>query len=129
MVSRGELSQDSQGRVRIDELIGILKANSMSVKRGPKIRIDISNYNTKIYKFNGKSLEVENLELDDLTVLNETVNHEIIKNIIIPISFLSSATLEEIAKQAMCICHHKRRLAKVGFSFDASKVLKTLYST
>jgi hypothetical protein len=53
MVSRGELSQDSQGRVRIDELIGILKANSMSVKRGPKIRIDISNYNTKIYKFNG----------------------------------------------------------------------------
>jgi hypothetical protein len=28
----------------------------------------------------------------------------------------------------MLICQHKRRLAKVGVSFDASKILKILYS-
>jgi hypothetical protein len=128
MVSKGELSQDSKGRVRIDELIAILKVSSMRVKRGPKIQLDISIYNKSIYNYNGKTLEVEFLKMDDLTVSNETVDHEILKNIINKISGLNSATLEAIANQAMLICHHKRRLAKVGVSFDASKILKILYS-
>jgi hypothetical protein len=128
MVSKGELSQDSKGRVRIDELIAILKVSSMRVKRGPKIQLDISIYNKKTYNYNGKNFEVEILKMDELTVSNETVDHEILKNIINKISGLNSATLEAIANQAMLICQHKRRLAKVGVSFDASKILKILYS-
>jgi polyhydroxyalkanoate synthesis regulator phasin len=128
MVSKGELSQDSKGRVRIDELIAILKVSSMRVKRGPKIQLDISIYNKKTYNYNGNTFEVEILKMDELTVSNETVDHEILKNIINKISGLNSATLEAIANQAMLICQHKRRLAKVGVSFDASKILKILYS-
>jgi hypothetical protein len=128
MVSKGELSQDSKGRVRIDELIAILKVSSMRVKRGPKIQLDISIYNKKTYNYNGNAFEVEILKMDELTVSNETVDHEILKNIINKISGLNSATLEAIANQAMLICQHKRRLAKVGVSFDAAKILKILYS-
>jgi hypothetical protein len=128
MVAKGELSQDSKGQVRIDELIAILKVSSMRIKRGPKIQLNVSIYNEKLYNYNGKSLELEILKMDDLTVSNETVDHEVVKNMVTQISGLNSATLEAIANQAIFISQHKRRLAKVGVSFDASKILKILYS-
>ena len=112
-VSKGELSQDSKGRVRIDELIALLKVDSMRVKRGPKIQLEISNYNNITYKYNGKCLERVILELDEITILNETVNQAIVGNITNQLCNLGSATLEEIANNAMRICNHKRRLAKI----------------
>jgi hypothetical protein len=127
MVAKGELSQDSKGQVRIDELIAILKVSSMRIKRGPKIQPNVSIYNEKLYNYNGKSLELEILKMDDLTVSNETVDHEVVKNMVTQISGLNSATLEAIANQAMFISQHKRRLAKVGVSFDKTKILNTLY--
>jgi len=125
-VSRGELSQDSKGRVRIDELIALLKVDSMRVKRGPKIQLEISNYNNITYKYNGKCLEKVILELDEITILNETVIQGIVGNITNQLCNLGSATLEEIANNAMRICNHKRRLAKLGLSRDASKIPEIL---
>ena len=128
MVSKGELSQDVNGRVRIDELVALLKVRSTHVKRGHKIKVDITNYNKKIYKFNGVSLEIDQLELDNLTLQNESVDYDIVKKAISQLCHLSSATLEEIANQVMFICHHKRRLAKIGLSTDGEQVLKIMSS-
>jgi hypothetical protein len=125
-VAKGELSQDSKGRVRVDELIARLKLDSIQNKRGPKMRLGISNYNSVTYKYNGRHLERVLLSMDELTKKNETVNNQFVNNIIQQISDLSSATLEEIANQAMSVCQHKRRLAKIGLSIDGDKIIKIL---
>jgi hypothetical protein len=125
-VAKGELSQDSKGRIRVDELIARLKIDSIQNKRGPKMRLEISKYNNIKYDYNGRHLEKVVLNIDELTKTNETVNDQVVKTIIQQISDLSSATLEEIATQAMSVCQHKRRLAKLGLSIDGSKIIKIL---
>ena len=127
-VSKGEISQDTKGRVRVDELIALLKSDRMNIKRGPKINLGLNNYNKAIYNFKLNSLEKEILELDNLTKLNETIDHDIAESIKQKFFSLSSATLQEIAKQAMCISNHKRRLAKLGLSFDSSMIMNALKS-
>ena len=127
-VRSGELSQDSKGRVRDDELFAILKVDAMRGRRGPKIRFKPEEISKTISNFKGERLGSEFIEPDEISKANATLDQGAVEEIKSQLVGLNSATLNKIAILAVTYSEHKRRLANVGLSLEPSLILEALES-
>ena len=125
-VSKGELAENSYGGVCIDELKALLEVDAMSGRRGPKIIIKEPEPSNKQVEYVGRKFVKAVLDVDEVTRLNETIDMESVEEMSRSFESMKSATLETLAKYAMCICNHKRRLARLGSVKDASEIREAL---
>ncbi len=113
-VSEGKLSQNESGRVRLDELAAVLKADSIRGRRGPKIQPVAVESAQKNYKFTQQGLVEIPVEPDEATIRNQELNAQAVDDIKRRIVNLSSASLDAISNFALTISNHKKRLAKLA---------------
>jgi len=126
-VKAGKLSQDDKGRIRWDELVAELKADELRGRRGPKVRIPNVKNAQKTYHFDQKRGLVEcPLEQNGATLWNEKLDEQALEDIKRQIANLGSASLDAIAKEALSLSHHKKRLAKVGLVKPGTEILAAL---
>ena len=125
-VSEGKLSQNENGRVRLDEVAAILKADSIRGRRGPKIQPMAVESAQKNYKFTQQGLVEVPVEPDEATIRNQELNEQAVDDIKRRIVNLSSASLDEISRFALTISNHKKRLAKLGHCHSPAEILAAL---
>ena len=126
-VKAEKLSQDGKGRIRWDELVAELKADEIRGRRGPKVRIPNVESAQKTYRFDQKRGLVEcPLDSNGATLWNEKLDEQAVEDIKRQLANLGSASLDAIAKEALALSHHKKRLAKVGLVKPGSEILAAL---
>ena len=125
-VSEGKLSQNESGRIRLDELAAVLKADSIRGRRGSKIQPVAVESAQKNYKFTQQGLVEIPVEPDEATIRNQELNEQAVDDIKRRIVNLSSASLDEISRFALTISNHKKRLAKLGHSHAPAEILAAL---
>jgi hypothetical protein len=126
-VQAGKLSQDEHGRIRWDELVGVLKAESRRSRRGPKITIPKIEHAQKIYHYDPKRGFVEStLEPSEAVLTNRRLDEEAVARLMLQMADLTLASLEAVVKDAYTLIEHKSRLAKVGLFKSGAEILAAL---
>jgi hypothetical protein len=127
-VKAGKLSQDAHGRIRRDELEGLLKAEEKRGRRGPRWSKPKTEPVTKgppDYDPQRGFSKVPR-KPNDAIVWNEKSDQAAVEKIKRQLRNLSSASLDEIAEFACMLSAHKKRLANLGHILPGNEILAAL---
>ena len=127
-VKAGKLSQNAHGRIRRDELEGLLKAEEKRGRRGPKwskpktepVKNGPPNYDPQ------RGFSKAQSKPNDAIVWNEKSDDVAVEKIKRRLGNLSSASLDEIAEFACMLSAHKKRLANLGLILPGAEILASL---
>jgi len=122
------LSQNEKGHVCWDELVALLEVEQMQGRRGPKwckpkkepAASAPPPYDPK--RGFGKAPSGPN----ESTAWNQKVDHQAVEEIKRLMADLGSASLEDIAKEALLLSSHKSRLARVDLLKPGAEILAAL---
>jgi hypothetical protein len=126
-VQAGKLSQDAKGRIRRDELVGLLKTEEMRGRRGPKTPVTKVESTQKIHHYDPKrGLVAATLEPNEEEIRNQKVDEKALARLTRQMANLSVASLESVVQAAHTLIAHKSRLARVGVSLPTGEILAEL---
>lgn len=124
-VKAGKLSQDAHGRIRRDELEGLLKAEEKRGRRGPRwskpnaepVTNGPPDYDPQ------RGFSKVHCKPNDATVWNEKSDPVAVEKIKRQLRNLSSVSLDEIAEFACLLSAHKKRLANLDLILPGNEIL------
>ena len=126
-IKTGELSQDDKGRIRWDELMGVLKADQQRGRRGPKIHFPEVATEHVISDFDPhRGLVTRRLEPTEATRWHQTIDEEAVSRLTREMARLSTASLEVLMAKALALHEHKTRLARLDWLPEPEEILAQL---
>ena len=127
-VKAGKLSQDEKGRIRRDELEGLLLADEMRGRRGPKWikpKMDTAEKGPPPYDRMRGFLKITSGP-NEAAIWNHSLDSKAIEDIKRQLLDLSGASLDAIMEFAGTLSSHKKRLANLGQIKPGSEILAAL---